>query len=218
MESEEALRHYANLFRAFQKEQFFFAVGNNAIAPNEIGAYLVQDAHYLEALRDRLRDLAQLVEDPGAQSVLRQHSRDAEGLPAVARTIVERDLRLPELLHEGPDSTTRGYIDHQRQSVCSGGREGILSILPCYLFYPFFVRAIRSKVLDSEILQKCLPFISTEQQARRWVQQILGVGKHFGLANPLEEGETPFVRSARYEAAMLDMAMKRKTLDCLRGN
>src|SRR6266851_8400280 len=149
MESEEALRHYANLFRAFQKEQFFFAVGNNAIAPNEIGAYLVQDAHYLEALRDRLRDLAQLVEDPGAQSVLRQHSRDAEGLPAVARTIVERDLRLPELLHEGPDSTTRGYIDHQRQSVCSGGREGILSILPCYLFYPFFVRAIRSKVLDS---------------------------------------------------------------------
>jgi len=208
MESEALLGQYAHLFATFQNQHFFLAVANDTITSHQVGTYLVQDAHYLRALGDRLRDLALLVEDSAARSILQQHSRDADNLPGVAREIVARDLGLLELAREDLRRPTRGYIDHQRRSVCNGVRDGILSILPCYLFYPYFVTAIRTKTSDSELLQKCLPFISTVKQAHLWAEEMLGVWNYLGLAEPSGEAETAFVLSAQYEAALLDMAMK----------
>jgi thiaminase len=208
MESEELLGRFAHLYGTFQNQQFFVAVANGTITPHQVGTYLVQDAHYVLALRDRLLDLARLVEDAGAQSILLQHSRDAGALPDVTRTIVARELGLPELVREGPRPPTCAYIDHQRRSVCSGVREGILSVLPCYLFYPFLVTAIRSKAPESETLQKCLRCVSTEEQAHRWADEIVEVWDRIGLAEPSAEPEAAFALSAQYEAALLEMAMK----------
>lgn len=208
MESEALLGQYAHLFATFQNQHFFLAVANDTITSYQIGTYLVQDAHYLRALGDRLRDLAILVEGSAARSILQQHSRDADNLPGVAREIVARDLGLLALAREDLRLPTRGYIDHQRRSVCNGVRDGILSILPCYLFYPYFVTAIRTKTSDSELLQKCLPFISTVKQAHLWAEEMLEVWNRLGLADPSGEAETAFVLSAQYEAALLDMAMK----------
>lgn len=208
MESKALLVHYADHFATFQRQDFFSAVANDTITPHQLGVFLIQDAHYLLALGNRLRELAQLAEDAEAKSILQQHSRDAENLPDVARRIVERDLGLPELAREVPRLPTRDYIDHQRRSVCNGIRDGILSILPCYLFYPYFVASIHSKAADSGLLQKCLQFISNEKQAHRWAEEILEVWNRTGLGEPSGETDAAFALSAEYEVALLAMAMQ----------
>jgi thiaminase len=208
METDELEARYGHLFAAFKSQLFFLAVANGEITSLQIGTYLVQDAHYIRALGDRLRDLAQLVTDTAARFILQEHARDAENLPDVAQQIVARDLGLLDLARESARPLTRAYIDHQRRSVGHGVREGILSVLPCYLFYPYFVTAIRAKAHDSELLQKCLPFFSTLEQAHRWTEEIFEVWNRVGLAEPLGESEAAFVLSAQYEADLLDMAMK----------
>ena len=109
MESAELLRRFAHLYATFQNQPFFIAVANGTITPHQVGTYVAQDAHYVLALRDRLLDLAQLVEDAGARTILRQHSRDAGALPDVTRKIVAQELGLPELVPKArarPRATT----------------------------------------------------------------------------------------------------------------
>jgi hypothetical protein len=67
---------------------------------------------------------------------------------------------------------------------------------------------MQAKASDSELLQKCLPFIATVKQAHRWTEEILEVWDYIGLADPSGEPEAAFALSAQYEAALLDMAMK----------
>ncbi len=208
MEIDELLDRYGLLFATFKSQYFFLAVANDTITSLQIGTYFVQDAHYIRALGDRLRDLAQLVEDAAARSILQEHACDTENLPDLAQQIVARDLGLLDVAREHVRPPTRAYIDHQRRSVAQGVCEGILSLLPCYLFYPYFVTAISAKASDSELLQKCLPFISTLEQAHRWTEEISEVWNRIGPAEPLGGSETAFVLSAQHEAALLDMAMK----------
>jgi thiaminase len=208
MEIDELEARYGRLFATFKCQRFFLAVADGTITSRQIGTYLVQDAHYLRALGDRLRDLAQLVEEPTARSILQEHARDTENPPDVAVQIVARDLGLLDVARQHVRPPTGAYIDHQRRSVGHGVREGILSVLPCYLFYPYFVTAIRAKAHDSELLQKCLPFISTLEEAHRWTEEIFEVWNRVGLAEPLGESEVAFVLSAQYEADLLGMAMK----------
>jgi thiaminase len=208
MQGEGLLAQYAHLFTTFQNEHFFLAVANDSITPRQIGTFLVQDAHYLRALADRLRDLAQLAEDGVARSILQEHARDADNLPDVAQQIVAQDLGLFEVAREDLRPPTRAYIEHQRRSVSDGVGQGMLSILPCYLFYPYFVTAIRSKASESQLLQKCLPFVSSEKQAHCWAEELLEVWNRIGPAEPSPEAESAFVLSAQFEAALLDTAMK----------
>lgn len=207
MKHDEFTRHHEDLFTTFRDSRFFFALTNETIQPSQIARYLVQDAYYLEALRVRLSELAEMVDDPLAQATLREHGNAASSLPAVARRLVVEELKLPELLSEPHDKTTQAYIDHQRQCVCRDVREGLVSLLPCYLFYPFFASRIRSKAPELPMLNKCLSFVSTEQEADRWVEEILSVCDRCGLQKVAPSEEVAFASSAKFEAAMLEMAM-----------
>ena len=208
MEIAELLDKYGHLFAPFKGHRFFLARAHGTITSLQIGTYLVQDAHYLRALGDRLRDLAQLVDDGGARSTLKAHARDADNLPDLAQQIVARDLGLLEIVSESPLPITNAYIEHQRRSVGHGVREGILSLLPCYLFYPYFVAVTRAKASESELVQKCLPFIATLERANLWADEILDVWNCASLVESRGDSESAFVLSAGYESALLEAAMK----------
>ena len=189
--TEETLRErYRDSFEMYRSHQFFVRMAKGQVTPTQWGILLAQDARYLSAFGQRLRELADAVDNEAVKETLNRHHRDAASMSEVATGIVVTSLGLPEITHEELRGPTAAYIDHQYRSLRAGVREGMMSILPCYLFYPYFVVQVRRAAGRSEPLEKILAFVSTEQEAHRWAGEILKVWNVLGLADA-EGDESP---------------------------
>lgn len=160
-------------FRPLLVEGFVSAVTNDTLTERQLGIYLAQDIHYLEALAKGLLELqAEFTDTPVLES-LGRHSSEALTTCFEMRRLLAEFPGLSTMARDPIRPTTCAYINHPRLCVGQGSRAGLWSLLPCYLFYPTFVRGvIACKWWLLRWISNCLKWRQRSLRKRRIEQNV----------------------------------------------
>lgn len=175
--------------------------------------YLIEDAKYLRAFGDALRELAKKAPRREWTVTLNKHATEAID----AERQLHQSLLTSYGVSKSPDAmapTNYAYTNHFRQAVERGTfAEGLAAMLPCYWIY-------------WEVGKELVKRGSKDKDYQRWIDQYASesygatVRQVLDMMNADDARLTPvqrrraielFVLSARYEYMFWDMAWRRET-------
>lgn len=198
-------------FRPLLVEGFVSAVANDTLTERQLGIYLVQDIHYLEALAKNLYGLQAEFIDAHILEILGRHSSEALKTCSEMRRLIEEFPGLSTTASDPIRPTTYAYINHQRLCLEQGPRAGLWSLLPCYLFYPTFVREVIACKSERPFIRRWVESLPKYDGAILWKDEIEEI---FLMVNvgPHDKGlERLFSISEHYEVMFLRMAYREES-------
>jgi thiaminase len=185
---------------------FVSAVASDTLTERQLAIYLAQEVHYLESLAGILLDLRDAFTDPLIQEVLNRHSYDASKTRSDISRILVQTPDLSAMSHDPIRPTTYAYISHQRSCLRLGPRPCMWSLLPCYLFYPTFVRAITNCSSKRPFMQSWLKSLPKYDGTILWKDEIEEIFLKVNMRSRDESLEKVFSISEHYEVMFLRMA------------
>ncbi|MBL8238584.1 MAG: TenA family protein [Bryobacterales bacterium] len=177
---------------------FLTGLTDGTLPPERFRYYLQQDAAYLDAFAQALRDLAAKAPSREWAATLRRHANEA----------IAAEKKLPPAAMA---PVNYAYVNHFRVAVAKGSfAEGLAALLPCYWIYQEVGRELVRKGSRNPEYQKWIDNYAGEEYARS-VRQVLAM--YDGLAPKLTAAQRTrakelFVLSARYEYLFWDMAWR----------
>jgi thiaminase/transcriptional activator TenA len=177
---------------------FLTGLTDGTLPPERFRYYLQQDAAYLDAFSQALRDLAAKAPSREWAATLRRHANEA----------IAAEKKLPP----APMAPANyAYVNHFRVAVASGSfAEGLAALLPCYWIYQEVGRELVRKGSKNPEYQKWIDNYAGEEYAKS-VRQVLAM--YDAQAPKLTAAQRArclelFVLSARYEYLFWDMAWR----------
>lgn len=177
---------------------FLTGLTDGTLPPQRFRYYLQQDAAYLDAFSQALRDLAAKAPSREWAVTLRRHANEA----------IAAEKKLPP----APMAPVNyAYVNHFRVAVASGTfAEGLAALLPCYWIYQEVGRELLRKGSKNPEYQKWIDNYAGEEYAKS-VRQVLAM--YNAQAPKLTAAQRArcrelFVLSTRYEYLFWDMAWR----------
>ncbi len=175
--------------------------------------YLIEDAKYLRAFGDALRELAKKAPRREWTAILNKHATEAID--------AERQLHQSLLASygvsksQGPMAPTNyAYTNHFRQAVERGTfAEGLAAMLPCYWIYWEAGKELVKRGSKDKDYQRWIDQYASESYGAT-VRQVLDMmNADAARLTPAQRRRTIelFVISARYEYMFWDMAWRRES-------
>jgi thiaminase len=180
-------------------------VRSGTLATGQLALLLAQDGHYLTAFADRLDELSGLSAHNSSRSILNRHAEETRELSCAAVDFVRTILKCPHISDQPARPITHAYMNHLSFSVRLGLLQGLASVLPCYLFYPYFVKTARQGDVQSSAVQDWINWLPSPTATELWVTEITSVcelAEGNACRNDLDR---LFVQSAQQEIRFLDM-------------
>ena len=177
---------------------FLTGLTDGTLPPERFRYYLQQDAAYLDAFSQALRDLAVKAPRREWAATLRRHANEA----------IAAEKKLPP----APMAPVNyAYVNHFRLAVAKGTfAEGLAALLPCYWIYQEVGRELVWKGSRNPEYQKWIDNYAGEEYAKS-VRQVLAMYDAQApklTAAQLARTKELFVLSARYEYLFWDMAWR----------
>jgi thiaminase len=198
-------RHVAS-FLPFLADGFVSAIRTEPLSERQLGIYLAQDIHYLEAIAHTLVRMRDAFTDVDTRDTLDRHRAVALKSCNEMRGLFVEVPVLADMATDPIRPTTYAYINHQRLSLERGVRAGLWSLLPCYLFYPTFVYEVRSCRTKREFIQKWRDSLPSYDGAVLWKHEIEEIFARVNLGRHDHSLEQAFSISKHYEVMFLRMA------------
>jgi thiaminase len=185
---------------------FVSAVASDTLTERQLAIYLAQDAHYLESLAGILLALRDAFTDPDVLEILSRHSSNASKACSDMRGLLLQTPGLSAMLHDPIRPTTYAYISHQQSCLRLGPKPCLWSLLPCYLFYPTFIRSIKSCSSKRAFMQSWIESLPRYDGAILWKDEIEELFLKVNVNSRDGNLERVFLISEHYEVMFLRMA------------
>lgn len=184
------------------------AAKNDTLTERQLGIYLAQDIHYLEALAKSLLELQTAFADAPVLEILGRHSSEALKTCSEMRRLLAEFPGLSTMARDPIRPTTYAYINHQRLCVDQGSRAGLWSLLPCYLFYPTFVREVIACKSERPFVRRWIESLPKYEGTILWKDEIEKIFLMVNVGPPDKSFERLFAISEHYEVMFLRMAYR----------
>jgi thiaminase len=197
-------RHYS-ILESFLKHKFFSDVHSGTLSTGQLALLLTQDGHYLTAFADRLDDLSGLIAHNSSRLMLKRHAEETRELSRGAVDFVGTMLGCPHILDQPARPMTRAYMNHLSLSVRLGLLQGLASVLPCYFFYPHFVKTLRQEGVQSSAVWAWINWLPSPTATQLWAAEITSVCEFAEGKASRDDLDRLFAQSAQHEIRFLDM-------------
>jgi thiaminase len=190
---------------------FVSALAKDKLTERQLAIYVAQDVHYLQSLAGILLALRRAFTDPHILEVLSRHSADALKTCSDMQRLLVQTPGLSMWSHDPIRPTTYAYISHQRRCLRLGSRPCMWSLLPCYLYYPTFVRAVRNCSPKRPFIRAWLESLPHYSGTILWKDEIEEIFLTVNIGSRDESLEKVFSISEHYEVMFLRMACADET-------
>lgn len=196
--ADELWNAIAPIYAKTLEHPFLTGLTSGTLPPARFRYYLQQDAAYLDAYSQALRDLAAKAPRKDWAATLRRHANES----------ISEEKKLPP----APMAPVNyAYVNHFRVAVAKGSfAEGLASLLPCYWIYQEVGRDLVKKGSKNAEYQKWIDNYAGEAYAKS-VREVLAMynaeAPKLSAAQRANAREL-FVLSSRYEYMFWDMAWR----------
>jgi thiaminase/transcriptional activator TenA len=194
------------------RHPFLTGLSAGTLPKDRFQFYLVQDAQYLGAFADALRNVAAKAPRENWAAILRRHADDAVKVERKLHEGILTSYGIARDAQRAPMApTTYAYTNHLAMAATRGSfGEGLAALLPCYWIYQEAGKELKKRG-------------SRDAQYKRWIDQYASddyakvVAEALDIMNQEADNLSPaerlravewFILSARYEYMFWDMAWR----------